>query len=60
MNKTCNKCEYLSINEFEQDYIVKHGGNLHLHICTKYNKRVLHYPYKEPLIHPCEECLKEH
>lgn len=59
MDKTCNNCKYLSINEFEQNYITEQGGGLYPHICTKYKKRVLHYPYKEPLIHPCEECLKE-
>ncbi len=54
----CNDCEFLSINEEDQNRIKELGGVCLPHICEKYNKRVLHYPYTEPYIHPCEECEK--
>ena len=57
--KECTGCQYLSIDEKEQNFIKKQGGGLYPHICRKYKKRVLHTPYKEPYIHPCDECIKE-
>lgn len=59
MDKHCNACEFLSITEAEQNQIKAQGGGCPPHICRKYGKRVLHFPYREPFIHPCEECLKE-
>ena len=56
--KICNGCNFLSIDEKEQDLIRAQGGVTYPHICTKYKKRVLHYPYNEPYIHPCKECMK--
>ena len=55
--KFCNGCKHLSIDEDEQNLIKKQGGGIYPHICTKYKKRVLHNPYKEPYIHPCDECM---
>lgn len=55
----CTNCEHLSIDEKEQNLIILQGGGLYPHICRKYKKRVLHFPYKEPHIHPCNECIKE-
>lgn len=58
MPKFCNDCEFLNIDEYEQNLIKEKYGKLPLHICTRYDRRVKHYPYKEPYIHPCEECEK--
>lgn len=57
--KPCNGCEHLSLTEAEQDAVKSQGGGCPPHICRKYNKRVTHYPFREPQIHPCEECVKE-
>lgn len=58
MQKTCNACEHLSLTEGEQNMVRRRGEAVPPHICTKYNKRVTHYPYNHPFIHPCEECEK--
>ena len=58
MPKMCNGCEFLNIDEYRQDLIKAKCGYCPLHICNKYNKRVIHFPYSEPYIHPCEECEK--
>lgn len=58
MAKMCNGCEFLNIDEYEQDLIKAKCGDCPPHICKKYNKRVTHFPYSEPYIHPCEECEK--
>lgn len=55
----CNTCIHLIITEVEQNFIKQRGNTFAPHICSKYNKRVLHYPYEEPMIHPCDECIKE-
>ena len=55
----CNNCEFLNINEKEQNAIKERGDGCPPHICTKYNKRVFHFPYPQPFICPCEECEKE-
>jgi hypothetical protein len=55
----CNTCQHLHITEREQNLIKQRGNAFAPHYCKKYNKRVLHYPYKEPMIHPCDECIKE-
>lgn len=57
--KICNGCEFLSIDEYEQDLIKAKFGERPDHICKKYNKRVKHTPYSEPYIHPCKECEEE-
>lgn len=57
MNKVCNDCKCLNINEDEQNYLKEQVGHIYPHICKKYNRRLSHYPYVEPMIHPCEECL---
>lgn len=59
MDKQCNDCPHLSLTEAEQNEIKSKGGGCPPHICKKYRKRVFHYPYMHPLIHPCEECKKE-
>lgn len=59
MRITCNECPHLNINEREQIRLKKGGLGLSPHICKKYNKRVLHYPYREPDIHPCDECITD-
>lgn len=59
MPKVCNGCKHLSIDEDEQNLIKSQSGEIYPHICKKYNKRVLHMPYKEPYIHPCEECNRD-
>ena len=58
MPKVCNGCEFLNIDEYEQDLIKVKFRHCPPHICNKYNKRVIHFPYSEPYIHPCEECEK--
>lgn len=58
--KTCNDCEFLSITEEQQDFLKKHSGEILSHNCKKYKKQVRHFPYKEPYIHPCKECLSDH
>ena len=57
--RTCNACEYLNLTEGEQNLIKRQCGETPPHICKKYNKRVIHYPLPEPLIHPCKECIAE-
>lgn len=59
--RLCNYCEFLSIDEDEQEEIMNNnnGGQFVPHICTKYRKRVMHFPYLQPDICPCEECDKE-
>ena len=50
----------LNIDEYEQDLLrlMLQHGDCPPHICNKYNKQVIHSPYSEPWIHPCEECEK--
>ena len=57
----CNDCPYLSITEEQQERMWRMGKRKAMfpHICQKYNERVLHYPYIEPMIHPCRQCEKE-
>ena len=57
----CNDCHHLNITEEQQEYMWKITKKMAIfpHICTKYNQRVLHYPYREPMIHPCRQCEKE-
>lgn len=57
--KNCNICEHLSITEAEQNLIKEQGGGFYPHVCTKYKKRVFHYPYPQTIITPCKECLEE-
>lgn len=57
--RDCNDCEFLNLSEADQDHIKKSGGGCPPHICTKYNERVRHYPYKEPYIRPLKECIEE-
>lgn len=58
-NKVCNNCAFLNIDEHEQNLIKAKLGKCPPHICTKYDKRVTHFPYRHPSICPCEECRKE-
>lgn len=56
----CNDCEYLNITEKEQRRAGH--GNYIPHICTKYNKRVIHRASSmrhKARLYPCEECEKE-
>ena len=49
----CNRCEHLNITEFQQ------SNKKELHICTFYNKRVLHLSNNIEHsfeIYPCKEC----
>ena len=56
----CNDCPHLNITEKQQTIIHRGTGrNFVPHICMKYKERVLHYPYREPMIHPCPQCEKE-
>lgn len=57
----CNNCPHLNITEEQQHYLMITTGTKSMppHICTKYNERVLHFPYREPMIHPCPQCEKE-
>lgn len=57
----CNDCPYLNITEEQQEHMwrISKRKAMFPHICTKYNQRVLHYPYYEPMIHPCRQCEKE-
>ena len=56
----CNYCEYLNMTEVEQSQTS--DGKYIPHICTKYNKRVIHRAssrYHNARLYPCEECEKE-
>lgn len=56
----CNYCEHLNITEEEQRR-TSYGNNIP-HICTKYNKRVIHMAssrHHKAHLYPCEECEKE-
>ena len=57
----CNNCPHLSITEEQQERLWRAAGKMAMlpHVCTKYNERVLHYPYREPMIHPCKQCEEE-
>ena len=57
----CNNCSYLSITEEQQIHMWKLTKKkvIFPHIYTKYNQKVLHYPYREPMIHPCRECKEK-
>ena len=37
MSKMCNGCEFLNIDEYEQDLIKEKCGDCPPHICKKYN-----------------------
>jgi hypothetical protein len=50
-------CLFLSINEKTQDLIYELTGHKPKHYCLKYNKILTHYPYREPYITRCPECL---
>ena len=52
----CNDCPHLNITEEQQEHFWKVTKNILPHICQKYNERVLHCPYREPMIHPCPQC----
>ena len=56
----CNNCPHLNITEEQQEHLWKLSKKkaMFQHICTKYNQRVLHCPYREPMIHPCRQCEK--
>ena len=56
--KTCNECKCLFIDEEYQNAVREKTGEIFPHICMKFGKRVTHYPYEHPMIHPCEECEK--
>ena len=58
MPKTCNDCEFLNMDEAEQNAIKARGDGCPPHICRKYNVRVKHFPLMHPDIHPCKECEK--
>ena len=57
----CNTCPHLFPTEALQHQLWRAAYKKAMlpHTCLKYNQRVLHYPYREPAIHPCEECIKE-
>ncbi len=57
----CNYCSYLSISETRQNALKKQG-EIRLHICLKFNKRVFHYTNTKdhaPYLCPCAECVAE-
>lgn len=57
----CNDCPHLNITEEQQEHMWRISKRMAMfpHICIKYNQRVLHYPYREPMIHPCKQCEEE-
>ena len=57
----CNTCPHLLYTEDHQKFIWRASKKQIMipHTCLKYNQRVLHCPYDEPMIHPCDECIKE-
>ena len=57
----CNNCTHLDITEKTQDELFMFGykKSMFPHWCNKYNRRLFHKPYNEPMIHPCDECMKE-
>ena len=58
IDKFCGKCNHLNYDEGEQTVVYKMQGVKPHHICTKYNKQVLHLGF-HPDICRCEECLLE-
>lgn len=57
----CNKCYYINMTEKMQN-MIKDGKKLD-HICTKYNKKVIHGANRidhDPKLIPCDECQREH
>lgn len=53
----------VSINMTEHMQNIMEDGKKINHICTKYNKRVLHGAntiVHNPRLIPCDECLREH
>jgi hypothetical protein len=59
MTKVCNGCKFLYIDEYVQDLIKLKKGICPPHICLKHKKQVKHFPYSEPYIYPCNECMSE-
>lgn len=57
MKTVCNGCKHLNIDESEQNYLKEQVGHIYPHFCKKYKKQVRHFPYSEPYIYPCDECL---
>lgn len=57
----CNNCPHLNITEEQQERLWRASKKKTMlpHMCNKYNQRVLHYPYREPMIHPCQQCEEE-
>jgi hypothetical protein len=57
----CNNCPHLNITEVQQHRLWKTSGKRIMisHTCMKYDQRVFHYPYREPMIHPCQQCEEE-
>lgn len=57
----CNNCYYLYMTEAHQEHLWRATNKkvIFPHTCLKYNQRVFHYPYREPMIHPCPQCEKE-
>ena len=57
----CNDCPHLIVTEAQQEHLWKISKKkvMFPHICSKYNRRVLHYPYREPMICPCRQCEED-
>lgn len=57
----CNDCPHLNITEEQQIHTWKITKKkvIFPHICIKHNQRVFHYPYREPMLHPCRQCEEE-
>jgi hypothetical protein len=60
MKTVCNGCEFLIIDEEEQNLIKNQSDVIYPHCCKKYQRIVRHFPYDEPYIYPCNECLNNH
>ena len=56
----CGNCEHLSITEHEQNEVKELSGRIYPHVCTKYKTRVFHFPYQEPFICRCVECMQDY
>lgn len=52
----CNKCEHISVNEYEQTIIHEKLGIFKQHYCMKYHRTLTHPAGGETRIMPCWEC----
>lgn len=58
MSKFCpENCEYLTVNEEQQNRQKQDGFEQGMHICLRFHKQVFHWQY-HPKLNRLEECLE--